>query len=490
MALRQYAASPYVNRSHPLLPIGVCLGGIVLGLCCGFLVGVNPILPLLLIFMAGAVSFVILGFQQTVLGLLIVRSSLDVFADYQLPALVGMSLILLTIAYIIGLHFARQPIHTDGFWWALVMWVGFQAIWLVLQKFGALGLGPSYLGDGVKEFIRMFSFLMVYLLIMQFKGELAPNKIITYLCFAIVAPVGAAFMQMLLPAHMLPSFLVFDGGGHFEVGSRINGTLGHASTFSTFTILFIAISTWQLGYDKRRKLFWGACLILMAYLLVASKALAGLAIFMIFVISMVIPRLSVGSLIGGVIFLTLVMVIFGSSPYGQERLESLYDTPLLNPDIDWSRSVTLAWFDGNSFNWRVSQWTFLLDAWKDHPWWGNGIGSSSYLSSWGNLPHNDYVKALTEQGIIGLGAHFIFQGMVISRLVSLINQSTNPHQKNLVFAMLAFFLGTGVGMLVENVWSHTTMWFYWWTLMAVAGWDWDQYESKAVERKKIEQLAQ
>ena len=145
-------------------------------------------------------------------------------------------------------------------------------------------------------------------------------------------------------------------------------------------------------------------------------------------------------------------------------------------------------FDGNSFNWRVSQWTFLLEAWRDSPWWGNGIGTSKYLSTWGNLAHNDYVKALTEQGIVGLVAHFVFQGMVISRLVFLVNQATNPHQKSLVFAMLAFFLGTGVGMLVENVWSHTTMWFYWWTLMAVAGWDWDQYESKAVERRKRESL--
>ena len=343
-------------KPNPFLPIGISLGSIVLGLGCGFLIGVNPILPLLLIFMAGAISFVIFGFQQTVLGLLIVRSSLDVLSEYQLPALVGMGLILLTIAYILGLHFARQPIQIDNFWWVLVIWVGFQATWLILLKLGGLGLGPAYLGEGIKECIRMFSFLMIYLLIMQFKGELPPDKIITYLCFAIIAPVGAAFMQMLLPPHMLPSFLVFDGGGHFEAGSRINGTLGHASTFSTFTILFIAISTWQLGYDKRRKLMWGGCLLLMAYLLIASKALAGLAIFMVFVVAMVIPRLSVGSLIGGVIFLILVLVVFGSSPYGQERLQSLYETPLLNPDIDWSRSVTLAWFDGNSFNWRVSFW--------------------------------------------------------------------------------------------------------------------------------------
>jgi hypothetical protein len=32
-------------------------------------------------------------------------------------------------------------------------------------------------------------------------------------------------------------------------------------------------------------------------------------------------------------------------------------------------------------------------------------------------------------------------------------------------------------MITENIWSHTTFFFYWWTLFGVAGWNWNERQN-------------
>jgi len=34
-----------------------------------------------------------------------------------------------------------------------------------------------------------------------------------------------------------------------------------------------------------------------------------------------------------------------------------------------------------------------------------------------------------------------------------------------------------VGMITENIWTHTALFFYWWTLFAVAGWNWEESQT-------------
>jgi O-antigen ligase len=165
--------------------------------------------------------------------------------------------------------------------------------------------------------------------------------------------------------------------------------------------------------------------------------------------------------------------VFASSDFGRERLVSIGNTPLLNPDIDASRAILLSQSDYNSFNWRITQWTYLLKMAGYAPFFGYGLGVSASVSTNGLLPHNDYIRALVEGGSVGVLIYLSFLGSQVVYLVRLMRQSlSHASRYKLCFCLLGILLSTLVGMLNENIWSCTAFYFYWWTLMAIVSWDW------------------
>ncbi|MEN9521364.1 MAG: hypothetical protein RLZZ381_3952, partial [Cyanobacteriota bacterium] len=243
---------------------------------------------------------------------------------------------------------------------------------------------------------------------------------------------------------------------------------------------FIGLTYWRLRWSANR-LPWLLLLGLLALMLIGTRTLVVLGMLGIFVLVTIAPKFNWVNLIGGVLLLVLVLGLFISTPFGQERLQSLAQTPLLNSNIDISRAILLSGSDYNSFNWRLAQWHYLLTAWQQFPIFGSGLATSKYLSIYRLEAHNDYVRALAESGLVGLATFFTFLATQGIRLVQLMRQTTkNREQNDLCLILLALFVAMLVGMLTENIWSHTTLWFYWWTLLAVAGWEW---ESKVKSQK-------
>jgi O-antigen ligase len=91
--------------------------------------------------------------------------------------------------------------------------------------------------------------------------------------------------------------------------------------------------------------------------------------------------------------------------------------------------------------------------------------------------HNDYVRALVEGGIIGAAIFLMFFGIQLLRLFRLfLIVPKGSSQRTFCFILIAFLLALLVGMITENIWSHTTTFFYWFTLSALASWNWNQPE--------------
>lgn len=466
------------HSSYLVLWIGI--GGIPLGTAVGLLAGIKPALLGLAFVAVAALIYFFSNFEQAVLGLLILRTSLDIFSAQQLPAAFALGVMGLTLLYVTVKLLSGQTVQTDGFWWFLAGWVVLQGLWVILLPLGGLGLDGSHLSEAIREWIRLFSWLILYLLVMQLKNRLPPDKVISLLFLGLVLPLTAALMQMVLPASLLPPVLAPSGhslNAALETASRINGTLGHPNTFTTFLFLFLGLTYWKQGHTKPR---WPWLLLLgvLAFFFVSTKALFGLMMLGSFIIFMIAPRLSLPSLIGGIALFAIVIGLFASSEFGQERLGSIAETPLGNPDIDIWKAILLAEGDGNSFNWRIAQWTYLLTQWQHFPILGFGLGTSPSISTNGLLPHNDYVRALVEGGIVGLITFFAFFGAQAVRLAQLIRFAPRGStQHTFCSTLLAILLAIPVGMLTENIWSHTTLFFYWWTLFAVAGWDWEELPS-------------
>ena len=469
MPLRKILGSTS-NLSRSIAILGILIG-VVLGLTAA-VVPYYLILAIVAIVAILTAIYFVKSFEEAILGFLVERSSLDAFSAQQIPALVAILVDLVTLVYIVMLLFSKQKIQLDGFWCFFAAWIALQGLWVVLLPLGGLGFDASVLSTSVREWVRMFSWLMFYLLIMQFKDRLDPEKVISALFLSLVIPLIAALLQVICPPSILPSFLVFESGYSVEAGSRINGTLGHPNTFATFVLLFLGLTLWKITISQQRK-YWLILLGILSFFLVSTNSLTGMMMLVAFVIVYFILKASPINLIAGLCLLMLIIALFVSSDMGQERLQSLYGTPLLNPNIDWSRAVLLQWEDGNSFNWRIAQWTYLLQSWQKYPIWGYGLGTAAYISVFDTAAHNDYIRFLVEEGIVGLTVFLVFLFAQAVRLIQLMfSVSPASPQRSLCSVMLAYFVAILVGMLTGNILVHTTLFFYWWTLIAIAGWNW------------------
>lgn len=451
---------------------------ILIGAICGLMVGVSP--PIL------ATSFIIITvlvcffwkFEYTVLAFLGVRSSLDIFSDQQVPALFGVGLTGLAVLRFCWLLIDRQKVQTDWFWWLFAVWVFLQGIWVVLLPLGGLGFGSEALDNASREWVRLFSILMGYFLIMQLKDRMIPQRVISTLFLSLIAPLIASGMQLVLPSSMLPKILaarVRDSIEGVEPVSRINGTLGHANSFACFSVLLLGLTIWKIEHSKNR-LFWSILAASIVFMIVSSKSLTGLVMLSVFGLTYFLPKIRFSYLFGGIILCLFVGGLVLGTEFGQERLIELYSTPLLNPDLDWDKAVFLQMTNlsayGNSFNWRLAQWTFLLRAWQEYPLLGYGLETTKQISIFQNTAHNDYVRFLVEEGVVGLSLFLILLFAKFVRLSQVYTSSLEITQKKLASMMMSILLSMLVAMLAGNIIRVTVLFFYWSTLLAILSWDW------------------
>jgi O-antigen ligase len=414
-------------------------------------------------------------FESTVLGLLVIRSSLDVFSTQGIPGVFALGLIALTFSYLGIKLLMREAIQLDRFFWFLAAWIAIKSIWVVLLPLGGLGLGGAFLGSALREWLRLFSVVVTYLLVLQLRGKIHPHKLVSILLLSLILPLSMAVLQISLPESALPSFLsLTESHSELVSASRINGTFGHPNSFVTYLVLFTGLAQWKLECSKRR---WPWILLvgLLVFFIVSTKALVGLLMTIVLVFFMNMQKMSFQKLLGAAFLSCLAIFLFASSEFGQERLVSLYDTPLLNPDIDTSRAIIMRNYTINSFLWRIAQWTSIIEAWKEYPILGFGLGAPHHISFFKSAAHNDYVRALAEGGIVGLAIFLLF--MLTSFLRPIFIRLSLPGQSaqgNLCIVVSSMFLAMMVGMATENVFSHTALLFYLASLSSVVAWDWSE----------------
>jgi O-antigen ligase len=464
-----------IPRSNALW---VGIAGVLFGILAGVMVGAQPLYLGLGLGAIAALVYFFADFERAVLGLLIIRSALDIFAAQQLPVLHLVGLDALTLLYVVILLLTSKTVKTDRFWWFFAGWVALQGIWLVLMPLGGLGLDASYIGDSLKEWIRLFSFLMVYLLVMQLKGRVPPEKVISVLFISLLIPLTLAFLQTVAPSILPPFLSGISIGNSLDQGSRIKGTFGHANNFASYLLLFMSLIWWKLSRAKKR---WPWLLLMgiLGFFFVGTKALFSLAMLAVFIFVLFAFRANLKGIFGGVFLFALIIALFSSTEYGQKRLSSLQNTPILNPQLDISRTILSSRSDNNSFNWRISQWNYLLGAWQNYPYLGYGLGTSIRVSTNRLLPHNDYVRALVEGGILGFSTFVFFLVAQVTHLAQRLRRlPKESSQRSLCMVLFALLMSIPVGMFTENIWNQTTFFFYWWTLFAVAGGSWNEQSPK------------
>jgi len=449
----------------------VGIAGVLFGILAGVMVGAQPLYLGLGLGAICALIYFFADFERAVLGLLILRSALDNFSLQQIPAAYAVGLDTLTLLYVTFLLLTSQTVKIDKFWWVFASWIMLQGLWLVLSAIGGLGLDASYLPLSLREWIRLFSWLLVYLLVMQLEGRIKPEKLISILLLSLIIPVAGAVVQIVLPPSWWPSIIA----NNFE--GRVYSTLGHPNTFASYLSLFIGLVWWKFRWAKRRWP-WLILLSLLAIVYVSTRSLTALFTIAILILILNANRLNLVGIMGGFITFFLIVAMFASTEAGQKRLNGLSQTPLLNPNIDVSRAVLSSIRDSNSFNWRLSHWNYLIKAWQNNPILGYGIATGPYLSPLRNVnglgytPHNDYIRFLVEQGVVGFMGFIAFLVAQFIYLFSLMkNAAKGSPERNLCLILIAIWLSFLINMSTNNALDGTTFFFYWWTVFAVAGWN-------------------
>ena len=428
-----------------------------------------------LVVAVGGLFMFLRSFEQTVVAILLMRSALDLYSGQQVPAAFAIGVDLLVLFYLGRQLILRAPIHTDRFFWVLFGWVLLQGTWVALLPTSILGGTPFMTYEAMREWVRFFSLTMVYLLTMQLRDRISPDRLASILLLSLVIPLTLAFLQAIRID--LPFFLQSNvGWKDFEgTGDRINSTLGHYNSFATFSLLFISLALWRLQMSKR-PLGWWVLIGGLLYCLVATKSLTGLVMLIVFGALYFLPRLK-GKGFWGAIALGVTLSVLLSTELGQSRLVELARTPLLNPDLSIERAMALQAADiteyRNSFNWRLLQWRDLLIDWQRYPLMGYGLASTKELSVFNTTTHNDYIRFLVEEGVIGFSLFLLFLMAQVVRVLQIIRNSLpGSPRRVLATTMFPYSVALLVGMMAGNVMVHTATFFYWWVLLAILGWQW------------------
>ena len=474
MPVRKEPTHNHTLTQSPSLSAWIGGGIIFLGLIVGVIAVAEP--RLLALGIGAVVCLAVLAYsfsnlEQVVFGLLILRSAIDFLPG--VPAMAGIGLTLLTLTYVVVQLLTGNTIQTDRFWWFFAGWVLIQGLWVILIPLGGLGFSEDiYLGVAIREWTRLLSWLMIYLLFMQLKGKISPEKAINLLACSLAIPLTVALIQLVVPGLLPPLLQPTDG--ILEDSYRIKGTFVVSGAFTKYLFMFVCVAWWKASL-KHHRLRWIGLLGVLVFFLIMTRSATTLLMFTAFAIFMSITRIKIRTILVGIMMLLIVSIYFLSTEYGQVRLTEILSTPLLNPDVSFSRSILLQNTGGlaNTTYWRVDQWYGLLQEWQKSPWLGYGLGTTEYLSRYNNIAHNDYIRALAETGIIGLGTFLTFMVAQFIHLFELIaNSPKNSSQHEFCKALLGLLIVSALGMLTDNMWRGTVTYTYWWSLLAMAGWQW------------------
>ncbi|OGZ37774.1 MAG: hypothetical protein A3E90_01035 [Candidatus Portnoybacteria bacterium RIFCSPHIGHO2_12_FULL_40_11] len=307
----------------------------------------------------------------------------------------------------------------------------------------------------LREFIRIAGIFLLYFLVYQ----LMENKKDWFLLLKII------LVSYFLPAVFAVFQLISGRGLVDEFGGfyRIYGTFAHPNPFAFYAFfIFGLVFSLLLTKDKELKLWFkekdgkiilGISAVILTFLILATYSRSALACFFGFIFIFGIFKYRKLLLAG----FSLFLVIYFSSPVFQERIWEL---------------ITLDPY--GSVVWRLRFWRDMIPLFFWHPWFGYGLGVFTKLAEFyrgfkfGSLEaHNDFLKILLENGILGLLAYFwIIIGLLLCLFKIFINSQNS--QKIFSLGLLGISMALFGASFFDNILRVTALQWSFWVLMA--GW--------------------
>lgn len=261
---------------------------------------------------------------------------------------------------------------------------------------------------------------------------------------------GACFASLVLPV------LITLGG--FAIGApraetkgsftRILGTYQQSNDFGRYLMLFIIMGIALHPHLARR---WRLALTLVlpvlgTFLLLTytRTALVATVLGLLVVGILQSKRVLVGLAVGVVLLLALV-------PAMASRFTDLATTTT-------SSSGTTS---TNSLSWRLDYWTDVLPLANRSPILGIGINETQFSTDRAKQPHNDFVRAYVETGVVGLVAYtaLLLSMLALGRRAIRITEP-GTYERGLAVGFLGIAIAVFAVSMAANVISNVaTLWY-------------------------------
>ncbi|MGB0100786.1 MAG: lipid II flippase MurJ [Nocardioides sp.] len=399
-------------------------------------------LPVGLLVAIAFISLALARFEVFVLALLVARTSMDALR-------LGSSNPAAEPAALVGLLFLGA-----GLFWLAAQWRADGAVrlsrlgWAVTVFAGAALLGVLVAPDlwpALVEWVRLASVCLMVLV----TERLARTP--GFRSRLLVAVTAAAVVPLLAGA-----WQVWSGSGLFDAGGfgRVRGTFTHSNPMAAFLAMLVVMAFAHVVHlrDARYRLAAG---------LVCTAASAGLfltytrAAWLAAVLGIVIVAATGGRRwvlgIAGVVLAALLLLPGAASRFA-----------------DLGNDVSPRGEPGNSLTWRAQYWAESLTLSADSPVTGIGLKQVVEESSEGKQPHNDYLRAYVELGVVGLAAYLWFMAQLLATGVRAMRATAADSRRRYAFAV--GFCGVAAGYLlmslVANLMSQVVVGIY---LAALAG---------------------
>lgn len=422
---------------------------VLAGLAALVVLGVIPVIaliaPVAVLAAALLVVLSIVRFELFILILLVVRSSLDLVKSSG------------------GGTSATDPASLLAF-----LMLGASAGWLILQgrtrRTGSpsplsLGLvfftvaagisvvGSAQIGVSSAAFVRIVAGVIMYFVIDRLLTEGMPLRRLLIALFAstivpILVPVfgwltGTSFSRVKDGVEALAStFVLSNNFAHFLVPFLIVGfalvTQVPKRRYRVVLAIFLAIGTFELVLTNTR----GAWLALIVGIVIVG-----------FVQNKAV-------LIATMVGVALVAVLV---PTVNERITNL------GADPDRPRETS-------SWAWRVQHWETIIPLASDNPITGIGIGMTAKVTANQKEPHNDYVRAYVEAGVVGLAAYLLTVGGFVWVAFRARKRAKSGFEAALALGIFAFAVAFAASSVAENLITGIVWLWYALPFAAIANW--------------------
>jgi O-antigen ligase len=394
---------------------------------------------------AGLGLLAITRFAAFVFVLLAIRSSLDSFKLGELgtssitepSVIVGAVLLLASALWLLTQLLAGElrPLSRTA------RWLLAYGVVAVVSALGSAGLLSS-----LQSGLRVLAGALTFVALEQLYGQ-RPERIGPYLL--------AATLSLAVPAAVAIGQII--GSDELYVYTdvvRIQGTFVHPNSFAAYLVILcvgaLAVAPAVGPRWRRYAIGVGAVAGALALFTYARGAWIALAVGLLYLIMSYRRRLLPMALVAG---LVLVLAL----PSVRGRFADLGSSPAPNTIGDGT---------ANSLEWRFDYWQRILPLGLENPVTGLGLDQVPTRTADGAQPHNGFVQAAVETGLLGLIA---LVGLAVAMGLDLragVAQRWPGLGGRVALGASAVAIGILLQMLTENLLTQVAIHIYLWVPVA------------------------